>query len=286
MAPPFWLPGAAASPVACQVSNGPGGKRWQAEFGDHPWHCQLQPFAALFGNGQKELRCLWFFNFNFGSPLLELASLRGCLRSIQVLLRKVVGSAGSGVPLDKGMGFCCFQGFEVWVFFYESGNVVPKYGVSVCCCSLQPIKSHCLCRADIFYVSFTLSCEECLYDSPSGSKIGVALRGEHSWENSDPRGLFQPKPFYDSMEKRVCPQSELFTLRMQSGLSLSYLYELSERLLQLVNLKNSKALSSSSSLSCVCVCFDARCLTCLFLFPEEERHGCEPSVRMMVSSSS
>lgn len=46
VAPPFWLPGAAATPAAashvgCQVSNGPDEKCWQAGFENYPCHWQL-----------------------------------------------------------------------------------------------------------------------------------------------------------------------------------------------------------------------------------------------------
>lgn len=78
-------------------------------------------------------------------------------------------------------------------------------------------------------------------------------------------------------------------LKLQSGLSLSYLYELSERLPPLDNLKN-KARLCRSSLSfprgCVCVCSDVRYLTWLFVFPEEERHDCGLIVRMVTNMSS
>lgn len=87
------------------------------------------------------------------------------------------------------------------------------------------------------------------------------------------------------MEKRVCPQSKLFTGERKSEHAcmnsvrdcFSFTIWKTARL---------HCAPLPFPWGCVCVCFDVRYLTCLFLFPEEERHGCELSVRMMVSNMS
>lgn len=60
-----------------------------------------------------------FFNFNIGSPLLELSLLRGYLRGSQVLLRKVVlwVQIGVGFLLIKGWGSTVARGLKFEGFF-------------------------------------------------------------------------------------------------------------------------------------------------------------------------